>query len=186
MKPLAWICYSTSRTKQQVLRPAQSRRATLRNKKTTLLLAFLTLVIAACGTVAEPVYREAQTAVAEVVAEEEAVAQAVALDEALYQRGIEVYLANYCGSCHALEAAGTWGSFGPAHDEAATLAAERLADPNYAGSATTIEEYLHESIVNPQQYFVPTYASSPHRMPAYTHLPEEDIQAMVYLLAQQG
>ncbi len=150
--------------------------------KMIFLYTLLALLVTACGTVAEPLYRQAQTAVAEA---EQAPAQQVAFDEELYQRGIAVYLEAYCGSCHALTAAETWGNFGPAHDGVATIAEERLADPNYDGSATTPEEYLRESILQPQQYFVPTYASSPHRMPAYTHLPEEEIEAMVYMLLQQ-
>jgi len=153
--------------------------------KTILLVALAALMMTACGTVAEPLYNQTQTTAAEVTGSQDDAAQQIAFDEALYQRGIELYLANYCGSCHAPEAAETWGSFGPEHDHAATLASQRLQDPNYDGEATTPEEYLRESIVNPQQYFVPTYAGSPHRMPAYTNLSAEEVDALVYLLLQQ-
>jgi mono/diheme cytochrome c family protein len=72
------------------------------------------------------------------------------LDSELYQRGIKVYLDNYCGVCHELAAAQTLGRFGPSHDEAASLASLRLSDASYGGEATTAEAYLRESIVNPR------------------------------------
>ncbi|MCA9911926.1 MAG: hypothetical protein KC496_01195 [Anaerolineae bacterium] len=151
-------------------------------KKTIFLYLLLVLALSACGTLAEPVYRQAQrsSALAEQITPE-----ADVFDEALYQHGIQIYLESYCGSCHALTAANTWGSFGPSHDGVATTAEDRLRDPNYDGSATTAGEYLRESIVHPQQYFVPTYASSPHRMPAYSNLTPEQLDAVVYMLLQQ-
>ena len=144
--------------------------------KTILLLGLASLSLTACGPLVEALIETALVADAPPPA---------AFDAALYDRGVEVYLAAYCGSCHALEAAGSWGAFGPTHDGMGLTAAERLADPNYSGHATTPEEYLRESILEPQLYYVPTYVTSPHRMPAYTHLPAEDIDAMVYMLLMQ-
>lgn len=34
---------------------------------------------------------------------------------------------------------------------------KRLADPNYKGTATTVREYITESILNPEAYVVPGY-----------------------------
>jgi len=34
---------------------------------------------------------------------------------------------------------------------------KRLADPNYQGTATTVHEYIIESILNPGAYVVPGY-----------------------------
>lgn len=143
--------------------------------RTALGLIVLSIMAAACGTIAQPVHEVTP----------DGAAQAVAFDEELYERGVQVYLNSYCGTCHQLDAAGTWGNFGPSHNGAATLAAARLQDPNYAGDATTTEEYLHESIVNPLVYFTPTYAGSAHRMPAYTNLTEDELDALVYVLLQE-
>ena len=121
---------------------------------------------------------------AEVGAEEEA--GGGALDEALVAQGLVVYRAQYCGICHTLAAAGTFGQFGPAHDGIGSAAGARIAAPNYSGNATTAEEYLYESLVKPEVYIVDGFASSPHRMPPYTHLGEEELRALTaFLLAQQ-
>jgi len=109
----------------------------------------------------------------------------VQFDQTLYDRGVAIYLESYCGSCHELDAAGSFGNFGPSHNQAGILAAERLGDPNYDGDATTPEGYLRESIVDPLVYFTPTYAGSAHRMPAYTNLSDEELDALVYLLINQ-
>lgn len=107
------------------------------------------------------------------------------LDGELYGRGITVYLENYCGVCHELTAAQTLGRFGPSHDEAASLALVRLNDPDYGGDATTVEDYLRESIVNPKVYFTPGYGTTAHQMPAFVNLDSEALEALVYLLRQQ-
>ncbi len=107
------------------------------------------------------------------------------VDEALLAKGKAIYLSQYCGICHMLPAAETRGNFGPSHDHVATLAAQRLADGVYTGKAQTLEEYLRESIVDPSAYFVPKAANGRHPMPSYAHLPEADIDALVYLLMQQ-
>lgn len=99
--------------------------------------------------------------------------------------GVEVYLQSYCGACHALASAGTAGAFGPSHDDARAQAEERLRDPNYRGAATTAEEYIRESIVDPGVYLVPGYAATPHRMPAYGNLSDEALDALVALLMQR-
>lgn len=99
--------------------------------------------------------------------------------------GIAVYRANYCGACHALTVAGTGGTFGPTHDGMAEVAAARLHDPAYAGAAVTPTQYLRESILDPNAYLTPGYAQSAHAMPAFVHLPEEDLEALVVLLLAQ-
>ncbi|MBX3001145.1 MAG: hypothetical protein KF893_21660 [Caldilineaceae bacterium] len=99
--------------------------------------------------------------------------------------GIAVYRQQYCGICHTLDAAETRGTFGPSHNQAAAAALSHLADPKYVGTATTAAEYLYESIVSPEVHLVAGYAATPHRMPAFSHLPAEDIDALVYLLLHQ-
>ena len=108
-----------------------------------------------------------------------------AADPALLAEGLAVYRAQYCGVCHTLSAAETRGTFGPPHDGLGATAAARLADPTYHGKATTAAEYIHESIVDPQAFSVPGYATTSHRMPSYAHLDAATLDAMVtFLLAQ--
>ena len=96
--------------------------------------------------------------------------------------GLELYRQMYCGLCHTLDKAGTRGIFGPAHDGLAEIAAQRLQDPNYAGKAKTAEEYVRESILQPELYIVPGFETTVHRMPAYTHISDEDVDAIVQFL----
>ena len=96
--------------------------------------------------------------------------------------GLQVYKQYYCGICHQLDTAGTQGAFGPSHNEAGDKAVERLQDPNYQGEAKTAEAYIRESILEPQVYIVPGYAATPHRMPAYTQLTQEEFDALVAFL----
>ena len=110
---------------------------------------------------------------------------APAVNMALVQRGITVYKEQYCGICHQLTAANTAGTFGPSHDGVATRAENYLVNENYSGTATTAAEYLRESLLNPEIYIVDGFGASPHQMPAYTFLPDADIDALVYMLLQQ-
>ncbi len=71
------------------------------------------------------------------------------------------------------------------HRQSATDAATYIADEDYTGDATTVDDYIRESIVNPKAYFTPGYAVSNHAMPAYTNLTEEQLDAVVYMQAQQ-
>jgi nitric oxide reductase subunit C len=100
-------------------------------------------------------------------------------------QGLAVYRAQYCGLCHELSSADIGGLLGPTHDGVGSVAAERIQAPGYRGSATTAAEYLRESIVAPQAYFVPGYEASSQPMPAYSHLSEEEVLALVQLLLAQ-
>ena len=106
-------------------------------------------------------------------------------DADLIAQGVQVYRSAYCGVCHTLAPANTRGSFAPNHDHVATAAQEHLADPSYNGSATTVAEYLMESLLTPQRYLVPGYELSPHAMPAFSHLSETDLNALVAMLSAQ-
>jgi hypothetical protein len=59
------------------------------------------------------------------------------------------------------------------------IADERIQAPGYAGSATTAEDYIRESLLDPKAYLVPGYEVTSHHMPAYVHLEEGDINALV-------
>ena len=104
---------------------------------------------------------------------------------ALTAAGLQIYRDQYCGICHQSTTAGTGGTFGPPHDGIGALAAQRIQDPGYQGAATTPAEYLYESLVDPQRYFVPGYELTPHRMPSYTFLSAEQLDALVQFLYEQ-
>ena len=101
------------------------------------------------------------------------------------QAGVDVYLANYCGLCHTLTVAGTKGIFGPEHDHIGTVAAARVADPAYTGRAGTPAEYIYESLVDPRAYLFAEYKLTRHPMPAFSHLSEADLRALVVMLLAQ-
>lgn len=105
--------------------------------------------------------------------------------QALVARGLEVYKAQYCGVCHQLDSAQTKGEFGPSHNGMGQVAAQRIDNADYAGSAQDVFAYLYESIIEPDAYLVEGYAMSPYRMPSYRHIPQEDLQALVVFLANQ-
>jgi hypothetical protein len=100
-------------------------------------------------------------------------------------RGLEVYREQYCGICHQFSVAETGGLFGPTHDGIGAIADERIQAPGYAGSATTGEEYIRESLLDPKAYIVPGYELTSHHMPTYAHLEEGDINALVQMLLHQ-
>ena len=99
--------------------------------------------------------------------------------------GLEVYRQQYCGVCHALGTAGTAGRFGPTHNGMGATAEGRISDAAFTGQAASAEEYLLESLVDPSIYIVPGYERTRFTMPAYTHLSEEDLNALVQMLLQE-
>jgi cytochrome c2 len=99
--------------------------------------------------------------------------------------GLQVYQVQYCGLCHKLDAAQTKGLFGPTHNHIAGIAEGRIHDPKYTGTARTAAEYIRESILDPQAYIVPGYEQTQHHMPAYTHLSQADVEALVQMLIEQ-
>ncbi len=107
------------------------------------------------------------------------------IDIDLFEHGLSIYKASYCGLCHESTFADTKGIFGPPHYNVAIISEARIQDVNYKksnGTATTVEAYLRESILKPEDYVVPGYALARHRMPAYTNLTDEDVDALIYLL----
>ena len=108
------------------------------------------------------------------------------VDQEQISDGIAIYRRNYCGSCHTLSIANTRGIFAPNHDNLVVDSHNYLASETYTGIASTIEAYIRESIVDPTIFYTPGYASSNHHMPSFRHLPEEDINALVYMLGHQA
>ncbi len=106
-------------------------------------------------------------------------------DDARVAAGLAVFREQYCGTCHTLDTAGSAGMFGPTHNGMCSIAVERIRNASYAGSASTAEEYVLESIVNPLAYVVPGYEHTRYRMPAYAQLSEGELDALVILLMQE-
>jgi mono/diheme cytochrome c family protein len=107
------------------------------------------------------------------------------LDADRMAAGKQIYLEHYCGSCHRLAAAATTGIFGPAHDHIGTVAAQRIANPRYRGTAKTAAEYIRESIVAPAAFLAPTAGFAHQQMPPFPDLAPEELDALVYFLLQQ-
>ncbi|MEM7032031.1 MAG: hypothetical protein AAF629_20930 [Chloroflexota bacterium] len=107
------------------------------------------------------------------------------IDEFDMEQAVNVYRQNYCGTCHILMVAETTGTFGPNQDNVATVAAQRIQDPAYTGTATNVADYLLESLVQPEAYIVPDYTLSRHKMPSFRHLSDEELNLIVKLLLQQ-
>jgi mono/diheme cytochrome c family protein len=137
-----------------------------------------TLVVPLSATPAEtPVVTSALTSIP--------ISQDSAGTDDLVSGGLEVYRQQYCGICHQLSAAETAGKFGPAHDAMGAVAEQRLEARGYNGRATTPGEYIYESIMDPKAYVVPGYEVTSHHMPAYAHLEQGDLEALVQMLLQQ-
>ena len=132
-----------------------------------ILLITVMVCMSACSTLLNFVQMPNQTVNQELIAE-----------------GIVIYRQNYCGSCHTLTIANTRGTFAPNHDDIA-LAEDYLALSSYTGNADTLEDYIRESIIDPSIFFTPGYEASSHHMPAFQHLADDDINAMVYMLMNQ-
>lgn len=98
--------------------------------------------------------------------------------------GKEVYARQSCGACHVLTSVGSAGIFGPPHDNMAEIAAQRIREERYQGSAATPEEYIHESIVDPQRFLTDGYQITRFPMPVFTNLAAQEVDALVYLLMQ--
>ncbi|MBX3051266.1 MAG: hypothetical protein KF753_07335 [Caldilineaceae bacterium] len=105
-------------------------------------------------------------------------------DAALLELGKEVYRKQACGVCHTLAAMESKGTFGPPQDNLAVTAAKRIEEERYKGTALTAAEYIRESIVNPQAFFVDGYQITRFPMPVFTNLSVREVDALVYLLMQ--
>jgi cytochrome c553 len=64
-----------------------------------------------------------------------------------------------CTACHVASATGPYWPAKDGTPGVGTRAADRLKDPAYKGKATSPEQYLFESVVNPNAYVVNGFAS---------------------------
>ena len=93
--------------------------------------------------------------------------------------GKQVYTANGCGGCHQLADAGSSGTSGPSLDE---LAASIRAN----GRGKSPEEYIRESIVDPNAVVVEGFAEGTMPQNYGTDLTDAQIDALVAYLVEQG
>jgi mono/diheme cytochrome c family protein len=69
----------------------------------------------------------------------------------------ELFIRSGCSACHTIPGIpGAEGRAGPKLVLGST-GTQRLADPNYRGQATTVLQYIQESILTPGIYVVPGY-----------------------------
>lgn len=59
-----------------------------------------------------------------------------------------------CAACHAIAGTSAAGAVCPDLTDIATVSAERIASPDYAGEADTVADYIRESILAPNAYVV--------------------------------
>ncbi|HND48364.1 MAG TPA: hypothetical protein PLL95_07365, partial [Anaerolineales bacterium] len=75
-----------------------------------------------------------------------------------------------CGSCHTISGIpGAVGVIAPKLDDISMMAEMHIKDSTYTGSAATAEEFIHESIIDPNLFIAPdcpTGACPPNVMPA--------------------
>jgi cytochrome c2 len=87
--------------------------------------------------------------------------------------GKKAFIDNGCNSCHTLADAGATGKIGPDLDKLKTYAAD---------AGKPLEDFIHESIVAPNDYVQKGYPKGV--MPSFASLPKSTLDALVaYLVA---
>lgn len=94
-----------------------------------------------------------------------------------------------CTACHVIPGIpGAVGSIGPDLSDMGEAAKVYLEDPAYSGGAETVEDFIRESIVNPDQFIASDCPNGPcaaGQMPAslVDNFSEKELQAMIQFLA---
>jgi len=93
-----------------------------------------------------------------------------------------------CAACHTIPGVpGAVGNLGPDLTNIGDAAVERIQSADYAGSATTAEEYIRESIATPDSFIVPDCPSCPCQdglmPPLAAVFSDNEMQAVVDYLA---
>ena len=98
----------------------------------------------------------------------------------------ELLVNNGCGGCHTIEGVeGMAGTVGPDLSQIGANAAQRLEDPAYTGSATTVEAYIRESIVQSDLFVVGDYPAGVMPLTFGDTLSSEELDMMVNFLASR-
>ena len=126
----------------------------------------------------------------EPTATEGAAADVGLTGEELVALAVETLQQAGCGACHEIAGVpGAEGQIGPSLSELGRVAQERLQSAEYTGSATTAEEYIRESIVDPNAYTVSECPGGPcvaGQMPTtygQTLTPEQLEAVVAYLVS---
>ncbi len=82
-----------------------------------------------------------------------------------------------CAACHTVEGTSSSGVACPDLSDIGAVAAERIADADYAGDATTAEEYIRESILDPNAYIVPNADGRVHEAGGVSTMPASTAKA---------
>jgi len=90
--------------------------------------------------------------------------------------GESVFTAQGCSSCHTLTAAGAKGTVGPDLDKLSQLAQK---------AGTPLDEFVRESIVNPDAYIEPGYPRGV-MPPTFASLPKAQLDALVAYLVESA
>ncbi len=127
-----------------------------------LALALLSLV-AACGGggggAAQPTAPKAGGGEAATQPPAAGAGQAAAGDPT---NGKAIFASAGCGGCHKIAGnAQATGAVGPDLSKIGTDASTIIKDPKYTGKAKTPEDFMRESIVDPNVYIAPTCPSGP-------------------------
>jgi mono/diheme cytochrome c family protein len=85
---------------------------------------------------------------------------AAAAGETPEQRGLAVFNTNGCSGCHTIQGVSN-GVVGPNLSKIGTDAAEIIKQPGYTGQAKAPEDFIRESIVNPNAYVAPNCPGGP-------------------------
>jgi cytochrome c2 len=131
-------------------------RVTL-SRSVVVVAASALLLVAGCGG-SEPEPTKAPEPVAAAPA-----AEPTKVPASIVEKGKAVYNQYGCQACHAIEGFAE-GQVGPALTNIYVTAQKTIASPEYkrsAGKATTVEEYIRESILNPNAYVVPQCPTGP-------------------------
>ena len=144
----------------------------LKFKPMFLLLVVLSLVLAACGPSGGGGGEEGGGG---------AVTGDAARGKSLFEQTvIGPNSAPGCTTCHSLEPGVTL--VGPSLADVATEAAEIIEKPDYTGEAKTVEEYLRESIMNPNAFAEEGFSTGVMYQNYAKDLSEQEIADLVAFL----
>lgn len=112
-----------------------------------------------------------------IAGQQKAATEAAASGADPLAKGRQVFNISGCNACHVLKDAGAAGVVGPALEGIGTLAASREA-------GKSAEEYIHESIVKPNQFVTEGFPANIMPQDYGQRLAEADLDALVKYLAE--
>ena len=77
-----------------------------------------------------------------------------------------------CAGCHLIEGTSSGGVVGPDLSLIGSVAAGRVAAADYSGASTTAEEYIRESILDPNAYLVPNESGKVYSVAGTSIMPQ--------------